>query len=112
MPYDYSKLTITAQNMINKFGRSFTKRSTTTTGDAWNPTVTNVDTSIFGVFTDFHTNEIDGTLVKATDKKILTYTEVTIADKIVDGSIVYSVIAVSAIQPGADKIIYKVQVRI
>lgn len=112
MSYNYAPISQTAKRIIDKFGRTVIKRTQTTSGLAYDPTVTNVDTNIVGAFTSFSNSEIDGTLILARDKKVLTYTEVTVADKIVDDSIVYSVVNVEVVQIGTRKIIYKVQVRI
>jgi len=110
--YDYSKLQATATTLINKFGKSVSKRTVTSSGDEWNPTQVNVDTPIDGVVVAYGLNEIDGSLILATDKKLLTASLVTIADKIVDGSIVYSVVSVSVVEPAYVTLIYKVQLRV
>ncbi len=86
-------------------------RVVTDSGDAGNPTQSYVDTNIRAVSVGYKANEIDGVLIKATDKKILTYDEVTTANFIVDNSIQYSVVSVDTINPGDTKIIYKVQIR-
>lgn len=109
--YNYDKLIATATRMIDKFGRNITKRSVSSSGDAWNPTRSNTDTIISAVATSFNANEIDGTLIKATDKLFLTYSAVTVSDLIVDGTEVLSVINVSAINPAESVLIYKVQAR-
>lgn len=111
MAYDYSSIKNTAISLINKFGRNITKKAITNTGTEWNPTQTAVESTIKGVFTNFSQNEIDGTLIKATDKKVLTYDEIELTDLIVDDSISYNVISVFSINPGDTKLIYKVQLR-
>ena len=111
MAYDYTNISNTAKNLIDKFGRSITLRSVTTSGTEWNPTITNSDSIIIGVFTKFDKSEIDGNLILSTDKKVLTYDEVTTDDKIVDSGITYEVKSVNPIQPANTKIIYKVQLR-
>lgn len=112
MSYNYGPISATAKKLIDKFGRSIKRRTSTNTGTDFDPVITNVDTDMIGAFTSFKNSEIDGTLIKATDMKILTYSEVSTEDKIVDGSIVYSVVNVDVVQPGATKILYKVQVRV
>lgn len=108
--YDYSSISATAQRLIDSFGRSIIKRSSVMGGDPWNPTLINTDTAIKAVATSFKANEVDGTIIKATDKQYLAYTEVTTADKIVDDEEL-SVINVMPIQTGPTKIIYKIQAR-
>ncbi|MCK9532606.1 MAG: hypothetical protein M0R77_19130 [Gammaproteobacteria bacterium] len=109
--YDYSTLANTAISLIDRFGRTIIRRRATKSGDNWNPTISYTDTNIIGVSLGYKANEIDGNLIKATDKKILTYDEVIVSDKIVDNSIVYEVISVDTINPGDTILIYKVQIR-
>ena len=109
--YDYSSISATAQRLIDSFGRSIIKRSTVMAGDEWNPTPIDTDTTIKAVATSFKANEVDGTLIKSTDKQYLTYAEITTEDKIVDTEVL-SVVNVVTIQTGDTKIIYKVQARI
>jgi len=110
--FDYTRLSATSVRLINKFGKSILKRTITNSGTEWAPSQTNVDTSIDGVVTDYKFNEIDGTLILATDKKLLTTSLVTIADKIVDGAISYSVISVSVVEPASTTLLYKIQLRV
>lgn len=111
MAYDYSNILATAVSLIDKFGRTMQKRTTTKSGDAWNPTISTLDENIVAVSVGYKANEIDGTLIMATDKKLLTYDEVTTDNFVVDNSIQYSVISINTINPGDTKIIYKVQIR-
>jgi len=109
--FDYSSLRNTAITLINKFGRTATKQTITTTGDEWNPIITEVETDIVGAFVNFSKNEIDGTLILSTDKKVLTYDEVLLTDIILDDSIEYAVKNVDPINPGDTKLIYVVRLR-
>lgn len=109
--YNYGPIKNTASEMVYKFGRDFTLRQTTTSGPSYNPTITNTDSTIIGVMTDYTSAQIDGTLIQANDKQILTYETVTNKDKIIDGGVVYSVVNVKEIKPANDTILYKVQVR-
>ena len=110
--FDYARLSATSVRLISRFGKTVLRRTITNSGTEWAPSQTEVDTSIDGVVTDYKFNEIDGTLILATDKKLLTTSLVTIADKIVDGSIVYSIISVSVIEPASTALLYKIQLRI
>ena len=109
--YSYEKLASTSVRLINRFGKAVLKRTITNSGEPWNPTQVNVDTAIDGVITAYGLGEIDGTLILASDKKLLTTSLVSIADKIVDGSIAYSVISVSVVEPATTSLLYKVQLR-
>jgi len=109
--FDYTNLRNTAIRLIAKFGRTVTKKAVTSSGTAWNPTQSKIDTPLIGAFVNFSKNEIDGTLIKATDKKLLTYDALILTDRILDDSIEYSIISVAVINPGDTKLIYIVQLR-
>ncbi len=109
--FDYSGVIATAKALIDRFGKTMERITTVTSGDEWNPTTVEFETQLIGVMTSYKNNQIDGTLIKATDKQILTYNAVDIGDKIKDETISYNVINVDIIAPANDKILYKVQVR-
>ena len=109
--FDYSNIVATAKSLVDRFGKTLILVTTTTTGEVWNPTVVESETNIIGVVTSFKTNQIDGTLIKATDKQILTYNEVKVNEAIKDGVISYNVVNVDVVAPANDTILYKVQVR-
>ena len=105
--FDYSNIIATAKSLINKFGKTMVRVTSVASGTEWNPTIVETETNITGVLTNYNNNQIDGTLILASDKQILTYDEVNIGDKIDE----YNVINVHIISPAYDKILYKVQVR-
>lgn len=109
--FDYTNLSATSARLINRFGRNLKKRTITNSGTEWNPTQTATDTDIDGVIVAYGLDEIDGTLIMTTDKKLLTTSAVELDDKIVDGSTVYAVVSVSVVEPGDTKLLYKVQLR-
>jgi len=109
--FDYSGVIATAKALIDRFGKTMIRITTVTSGDEWNPTNVEFETNLVGVMTSYKYNQIDGTLIKATDKQILTYNVVDIGDKIKDETIIYDVVNVDIIAPANDKILYKVQVR-
>lgn len=110
--FDYSNVNLTASALIERFGRNMTLRTLVQSGSAFDPTVTNSDTSIIGVMTWYRANQIDGTLIQAGDKLLLTHSAVTIQDKIVDEGKEYSVVTVDVVKPGGTTLLYKVQVRL
>ena len=114
MAYDYSRMVSTATRLISKYGRSMTLRSTTETGDPWNPTQTNSDTAITGTVVDYKSSEIDGDAIQTNDKRILIDSTAvpTLQDKVVDGSVEYSIIDIREIKPGSTVVLYDLQVRI
>jgi len=109
--FDYSKMQSTASRLVNKFGKTLSKRVVTNSGTEWAPTQTNVDTSIDGVITAYGLNEIDGSLILTTDKKLLTTSLLELDDKVVDGSIVYMIVSINQVQPADTNLLYKVQLR-
>lgn len=109
--FDYAPLDTTASALIERFGRTMTLRTLVQSGSAFDPTVTNSDASITGVMTGYRANQIDGTLIQAGDKLLLTHSAVTVQDKIVDDGKEYSVITVDTVKPGGTTLLYKVQVR-
>jgi len=111
MSYDYSNVQATAISLINKFGRTITHRTTTSSGDEFDPVIVNNDTSITAVMIGYEAKEIDGTLIKTNDKMILTYTSINTKDEILDGAIKYEVVNVNEVKPGDTPLIYKVQIR-
>lgn len=109
--FDYSGVIATAKALIDRFGKTMAKITTVAPVNEWEASSDGIPTNITGVMTSYKNNQIDGTLIKATDKQILTYSAVEIGDKIKDETISYNVVNVDIIAPANDKILYKVQVR-
>lgn len=109
--FDYSGVIATAKSLINKFGKTIYKISTIPPINEWEASTDGTPIAVKGVMIAYKNNEIDGTLIKATDKKILTYDEVSVGDKIKDEEVHYNVVNVDTIAPANDKLLYKVQVR-
>ena len=109
--FDYTNLSNTATRLVNRFGKTLQKRTITNSGSDFNPTQVMVDTDIDGVIVSYGLNEIDGTLILTTDKKLLTTSLLELDYKVVDGSIVYSIISINQIQPASTTLLYKVQLR-
>ena len=109
--FDYTNLANTATRLVNRFGKTIQKRTISNSGSDFNPTQVSVDADIDGVIVSYGLNEIDGTLILTTDKKLLTTSLLELDDKVVDGSIVYSIISINQIQPADTNLLYKVQLR-
>jgi len=109
--FDYESVTATAKSLIDEFGREITLKVVTNSGTEWNPTQSEVVSTITAVFTNFSKNEIDNVLILATDKKLLSYEEISLTDFILDDGIDYKVMNVDTIQTGDIKIIFKAQLR-
>ena len=109
--YNYSGIVSTAQRLINKFGRDITLITQTQSGTDYAPTITETSSMIKAVITNFSTNEIDGTIIQSSDKKILTYDEIKPEQIVsIDGQRL-SIVNVDTVSPGDTKIIYKGQLR-
>ena len=102
-----------AVKMISKYGQSMTLRSYSSSGDEWNPSLTETDTAVTGVLGNYNDGLMDGTLIQKDDKYVLLDSSVnpTEADKIVIDGVVFSIAAVNTINPGGTKVFHKLQVR-
>jgi len=60
-----------ATRLIAKNGRPLELVTLHETGESWNPTITEQTALVVGVNTSFKMGEVDGTLVRATDKLFL-----------------------------------------
>lgn len=102
-----------AADMIGEHGRGMILRTFTQSGDPWSPTQTPVDVNVVGLQTAWTRSDRDEFLIETGDIKILidSSVEPSIAGRIVDSGIDYSIIDVATIAPGEQTIFYKVQAR-
>lgn len=107
----YNNLQATSSRLIDKFGKNVTLRTQTNSGTSYEPTITNSDATIRAVITSFKMGQIDGTLVRADDKQLITASTVAVDQKIIDGMIEYSIISVDEIKPADTALIYKAVLR-
>lgn len=110
-----------ADELLDFFGQSATLTSPgTASGDDFNPTAgTPVTETCTIVEIDFNQNEIDNSLVLASDKKVLikvgdlTATVVASARTLTYGGIIHRIIgSVRPLNPGGTLILYEAQVRV
>jgi hypothetical protein len=114
--FDYAGLrTSTVLPMIQQFGMAITYRRYT---DVFAPTTgtntrTAVDTSAYGVVTEYRLSEIDGTLVQSGDRKVLSANiqEPRVGDALVIALLVYQIVGVRAVAPAGVAVLYEIQVR-
>lgn len=116
MTYNYTGVAKTAKRLIENFGKPVTVRRMTNTGTAWAPTQTPADTSFTGVMTNYMAKEIDGTLIKMTDKKLLlaaygAATTPVVSDRVIVNGEEYAIIDIKTLEPGDTALIWTVQVR-
>ena len=74
------------------------------------------DSDAFGLFTEFEERQFDGSVVRAGDKLLLIAAEGLNAAptpdyKVIDGTEVWNVEHVSAVQPGPTAVLYKLRIR-
>lgn len=75
MTFDYAKAQATAERLIANFGTAATLKQVASSGTDYNPTLTPTNHACTVVTLDWKNEEIDGTLIKSTDRKILISTD-------------------------------------
>lgn len=104
-------------NLVNEVGRDCFVRSIVVTGgndfDPSSGTEIITDTPAKAAFFKFKTNEVDGTVIKSTDKKIVLSSAVPVdkTNKIVDGSIIYHIEQIVTSNPANEIYMYILQGR-
>jgi hypothetical protein len=113
MAIDYNKALANARRLIRENGRDVTVRTFTASGDEWNPVQVPSDVVVKAVQTQFKAEEIDGTLIQASDKLYLVAggADISLAKRLIDGAD-YEVVRVETVKPGPVVVLYKVQVRL
>ena len=110
----YSRAVIRAEKAIIKHGRNCYLVSFVKSGVDYDPIIIETTTAIKLLQSRFTTNDIDGTLIRADDKKFLIGSLVPITKdmNIRDGSITYSIVNIEEVKPGPTVILYKIQARL
>lgn len=110
---DFAKLATTAQKLIRANGRNVTLRSFASAGDPWNPTQTTTDMTVKAVFSRYSSFETDGELIRADDVKVLIEAAAapSLSQRIIDGSVDYSIVNVRTVKPGDVAMLYIAQAR-
>lgn len=117
MNFDYAALASKSAALLSKFGRDVTRRRVTrgaydtSQGSAAN--AGQADATFKGALLDFGTREVDGTLVKSTDKKLLLEASGAplASDTFLVGGLEYAVVSVKEISPAGTPVLYEVQLR-
>lgn len=110
----YSKSLEASIGMIEKYGRTMSLVYITQSGSDYDPIIQETTVTAKVLQSIFTTNEIDGTLIKASDKKFLIAgdKEISLDMKIIDGNKKYSIVNILEVQPGSTLILSKVQARL
>lgn len=129
MALNYTRFRALADRLINENGRSLTllrkdQGNPVDPAKPWRSSTEadEIEFSVVGVFIEFEKDEVDGTIVKRGDKRLLiaakdiddqspANTNVEDYDEITDGTVVYRIINAQVIEPGDTRILYDLQVR-
>ena len=106
----------TADSLIQDYGRPLKLHSVSTSGAAYDPTVTTSVTTVIGSIRNYKSTEIDGTTIKRKDRRVrVSAQSVSIAPEIddrltIDG-VDHRILDVEERRPGERILSYVLQVR-
>ncbi len=119
MPYDYSRLKNRGSALIKKYGYSLSLVRPAKSGidPATGDRMAGEDSllySVTGIDQQYRQSEIDGTLIKTGDKKILLTAETVPeqGDYLTDGLSRWNIITITPVKPANDVLLYSLQVRL
>ncbi|EJA5988805.1 hypothetical protein OD507_005288 [Salmonella enterica] len=119
MPYDYSRLKNRGTALIKKYGYSLSLVRPAKSGidPATGDRLAGEDSllySVTGIDQQYRQSEIDGTLIKTGDKKILLTAETVPeqGDYLTDGLSRWNIITITPVKPANDVLLYSLQVRL
>lgn len=115
-PFDYADAVATAIELIADFGQTGAIRRTVNSGDPWNPTQTDTDYTVTLVVIDYENKDVDGTLIRQTDRHVLVSpdgltVEPTTADSVVVDGATLAIINVKPLNPAGTLVMYDLQCR-
>lgn len=114
--FNYANAVATAQRLISRFGQTVTQHVISGGGSAWDPTQTETNYTLTGAVLNFNKRDVDGTLIKATDKRVIVSTDgmtVTLdaAHKLTIGGVKHSIVNVRELNPGGTVVYVEAQAR-
>ncbi|EJJ3922885.1 hypothetical protein NI479_005018 [Salmonella enterica] len=119
MPYDFSRLKNRGSALIKKYGYSLSLVRPAKSGidPATGDRMAGEDSllySVTGIDQQYRQSEIDGTLIKTGDKKILLTAETAPeqGDYLTDGLSRWNIITITPVKPANDVLLYSLQVRL
>lgn len=112
----YSGMANTATKMINTSGRNILIKRVV--AGTFNPLTNSIagatssETTVKAVVTKYKYHEIDGQVIKASDKKILLSagTDIRVGDKMIDDG-EYHIVDIEEVNPGTQAVLLKAQAR-
>ena len=116
MAFDYARAQATAARLIANFGQTASLIQRTATGPSYDPTIVETSHNCTLVVLDYEQSKIDGTLIKATDRRVFLSTEgLTVSpdtqDKLTIGGTVYSIVAIMPLSPAGTVVLWEIQAR-
>lgn len=114
---NYDRASANALKMLTKDGRDITLRTVTTGAydtETGSNTVTTTDTTVKAVdFAVKGESYVEGKLIKMSDRyAIVSYDgAISVSDKLVIGSVVWSIVAVKTLAPDGTIVLHKVYIR-
>lgn len=118
--YNYARPLATADRLLTKFGQAVSVRRTSSTGPAYDPTLTTADYATVAAILDYNARQIDGANILATDRRALVAAGpltalgvVSIAppDSIVVGGVAVPIVRVVPLAPSGVVVMYDCQLR-
>lgn len=114
----YTSLKSTALGLLTDKGQSMTL--TTRTAGSYDPAtgtaaITTAVETVYGAVLDYSAKDIDGTLIKRGDKRVILEASdavPTTTDTLTIGGVVHAIIEAVPVNPGGVVVIYKVQARV
>lgn len=114
---NYDNSAATALRLLTSFGRDITLRTVTTGAydtETGSNTVTTTDATVKAVdFAVKGESYVDGQLIKMSDRYALVSYDgaISVSDKLVIGSVVWSIVAVKTLAPAGIVVLHKVYIR-
>ena len=117
MPSVHQWAVDTATRLIKKHGRAVQLVTTAESADSWNmsaSTTSELVAEVVVVNTQYKAEEVDGNLIRATDKRYLMDSQhkPTTGMQVRDGGVDYEIKSAEPLYPGTDVIFYDVQARL
>lgn len=114
----YTSLKATASGLLSDKGQPMTLTQKTTgeyDPETASAPVTTATETVYGAVFDYAAKDIDGTLIKRGDKRVImeaTSLTPTSTDTLTIGGVVHNIVEAVPINPGGVVVIYKVQARV
>lgn len=116
--FNYARAASTAKRLISRFGQDVTLHVLSGgSGDPWNPQGPIETTyTLKAAVMDYKSMEVDGTLILATDKKVIVSTEGVVekpspSHSLTIGGVSHAIVNVAELNPGGAVVYYTLQVR-